>query len=185
MMRVVGGTVGGRRLAVPSRPMAIVRPTSDLIRGAIFNSLHSLGVVQGARVWDLFAGSGALGIEALSRGAATALFVERDGRAVQTIVANVADLGLGERATVVRAEAMAWLQRQVSSRSDDRADLVLLDPPYAFSAWDQALGTVRAGMVVAESDRALDPPAGWRILKVLRHGGTVVSLLVPRGAPNP
>lgn len=176
-MRVVAGTVGGRRLLAP--PGAATRPTSDLVRGAVFNSLGSLGRVHGAVVWDLFAGSGALGIEALSRGAVSATFVERDRAAVGTIRANLDALGLADRAEIVCGDVAKWLGRAGS------ADVALIDPPYGFDGWTELLSGLVAEVVAAESDRVLPDVGGWEVLKVRRHGGTVVSLLQRRGALAP
>src|SRR5258708_2112787 len=130
-MRVVAGLVGGRRLRVP--PGRGTRPTSDLVRGAMFNSLTSFDLIDGAAVADLFAGSGALGIEALSRGAASAVFVERDRQAIATIRGNLTDLGLADRATVVMADALVWAGRALA------IDVALVDPPYGFERWEQLL----------------------------------------------
>jgi 16S rRNA (guanine966-N2)-methyltransferase len=178
-MRVVGGTVGGRRLAVPSGARATTRPSTELVRGAIFNTLTSIGVLQEAVVWDLFAGSGALGIEALSRGAAAAVFVERDRQAVATIRSNLAALGLDDRATVVCRDALRWVERA------GRADVILVDPPYTFAGWAPLLASMRSGLVVCESDRTIAAVEGWEITRVRRHGGTVVTLMQPRGAAAP
>ena len=92
MIRVVSGEFGGRKLQVPAG--LATRPTTDKVRQAVFNSLDSAGLIDGAAVVDLYAGSGALGIEALSRGAATCVFVERDRAALQALRANIAALGL-------------------------------------------------------------------------------------------
>lgn len=181
-MRVVAGTVGGRRIAAP--PGSDTRPTTDRVREAVFNALGSLGVVVDAVVVDLFAGSGALGIEALSRGAAHATFVESDRRAAGVVSANLADLGLADRATVVR--------RPVASALDDLpddVDLVLADPPYAFDGWADLfdrLGPRLApeAVVVAESDRGLDLPAGWGKVRERTYGGTVVTF-ARREPPDP
>jgi 16S rRNA (guanine966-N2)-methyltransferase len=118
-MRIVAGTRKGARIFAPAGPRT--RPTSDRVREALFSIL---GSVEGARVLDLFAGSGALGLEALSRGAASAVFVERDRAAVEAIERNVAKLELAG-ASVVRADADRFLARE-----RETYDLVFLDPPY-------------------------------------------------------
>jgi 16S rRNA (guanine966-N2)-methyltransferase len=166
-MRVVGGTARGRRLQAPTG--RTVRPTSDRAREAIFNSLTSLGVLEDATVLDLFAGSGAMGIEALSRGAASVTFVERDRTAVSTIRANLAALGF--EGAVVAGDALAHAGRS------GPVDVALVDPPYAFDEWDQLLEHLDAGLAVLESDRPIDVAEGWRVLKVKRFGGTVVTLV--------
>lgn len=106
-MRVVAGTARGRRLAAP--PGAVTRPTPDRVREAVFNSLHSLGVLPGCRVLDLYAGTGAMGIEALSRGASAAVFVERHPEALAALRANLAATGLEDRAAVVAADVDDYL----------------------------------------------------------------------------
>jgi 16S rRNA (guanine966-N2)-methyltransferase len=122
-VRVVGGRLGGRRLrAVPGRD---TRPTSDRVKEALFGVLGDR--VEGARVLDLFAGTGALAIEALSRGAASAVLVEQATPAVTVIRANLDALGLAGVATVRRTRAETYLRTQ----RDGPFDLVLLDPPYA------------------------------------------------------
>ena len=117
-MRVVAGEFKGRRLAAPRG--ARTRPTADRVREALFSMLGDVG---GARVLDLYAGSGALGIEALSRGAATAVFVERDAQAVAAIERNLEPLDV--EASVARADVARWL-----TRAEGRFDLVFCDPPY-------------------------------------------------------
>lgn len=110
-VRVVGGTARGRRLRVP--PGGASRPTRGLVREAVFDMVGSAGGLVEARVADLFAGSGAMGIEALSRGAAAATFVDADARAAATVRANLAVLGpLACRAEVVCADVSAWLGRR-------------------------------------------------------------------------
>jgi 16S rRNA (guanine966-N2)-methyltransferase len=117
-VRVVAGEFRGRRLAAPRG--VHTRPTADRVREALFSML---GDVSATRVLDLYAGSGALGIEALSRGAASAVFVERDARAVAVIERNLASLGLEQQ--VVRQDAVRFL-----ARAEGTFDLVFCDPPY-------------------------------------------------------
>jgi 16S rRNA (guanine966-N2)-methyltransferase len=149
-MRVIAGAYKGRRLTVP--PGLDVRPTADRVREALFSILGER--VAGARVLDLFAGSGALAIEALSRGADSAVLVERDRRAVAAIRANLDAIG-DAGARVDPLDALAWL-----GRARGEYDLVFLDPPYS-SARDlggrlsQALPAVlsKDAHIVTESDK--------------------------------
>lgn len=171
-MRVVAGTARGRRLVAPKG--TATRPTSDRAREAAFNALGSLGAVEGASVLDLFAGSGALGIEALSRGAAGATFVDADPRAVAAIRQNLAATGLEGRATVVQSEALRYL-----AGAPAPVDLALLDPPYATddAAWTGLLGALDAEVAVLESDREATPPPPWEMLRVRRYGDTVLTFV--------
>lgn len=171
-MRVVGGSARGRRLQAP--PGRSVRPTSDRVREAIFDILSSLGAVEGASVVDLFAGSGALGIEALSRGANAATFIERDPKAVASVRANLAATGTADRAEVVGADVVAWLEGPGAAR---RFDLALCDPPYGFDGWSELLGHLRADLAVLESSGPVEAPPSWHAVKVKRYGGSVVTLV--------
>jgi 16S rRNA (guanine966-N2)-methyltransferase len=172
-VRVVAGSARGRRLVTPTG--ATTRPTADRVREATFNALGSLGVVEGAAVLDLFAGSGAMGIEALSRGAAAATFVDRDPRAVAAVRANLVATGLADRATVVRADAERWLA------GAGRFDVAVLDPPYAtdVATWHRLLAALDVDVAVLESDRPVDVPATWGILRSRSYGGSVVALARP------
>jgi len=167
-MRVVAGELGGRRLAAPDG--TATRPTTDRVREAIFNSLGSAGVLDGALVADLFAGSGAIGIEALSRGAEHCVFVERDRAALRALDANLDALDLDDRSKVMASDALS-----VASSVD--ADIVFADPPYDFDAWDDLLDRVSADLVVAESGRAIDAPDGWRVTREKKYGRTRVTFL--------
>jgi 16S rRNA (guanine966-N2)-methyltransferase len=181
-VRVIGGTARGQRLRVP-RGLG-VRPTSDRVREALFASLGDC--IPGANVLDLFAGSGALGIEALSRGAQAAVLVERNPRALAVIAENLARTGLAGRARVVRDDAARFC------RSPGAAfDVVLADPPYALStAVVSALlgelvaagGLVRDGVVVVERDRhdLTSAPAapGLALARTATYGDTVLYYLV-------
>jgi 16S rRNA (guanine966-N2)-methyltransferase len=173
-MRVLAGMLRGRQLAVPAGQTT--RPTSGLVRGAVFNSLAARGVLDGARVADLFAGSGALGIEAISRGAARAVFVERDRAAARTIAANLEALALTDRGRIVVGPVERW--------EPDEVDLVLADPPYGWQGWPELLARLRpldGVLVVVEADHPVEAE-GWEVVAHKRHGGTVVSQLRARGA---
>ncbi len=167
-MRVVAGELRGRRLVAPGT--ATTRPTTDKVREAVFNALASLDVVVNARVLDLYAGSGALGIEALSRGAANCTFVERDRDAVRAIRENLTALGLGDRSRVVVADAIT-----VASGID--ADLAFADPPYGFDEWPRLARVVSAPLLVAEAGAEVPAPAGWVSSRVKRYGRTWVTFL--------
>jgi 16S rRNA (guanine966-N2)-methyltransferase len=173
-MRVVAGRLGGRRLAAPRG--AATRPTSDRVREALF---AALGDVSGAEVLDLFAGSGALGIEALSRGAAHATFVDSAPAAVAAVRRNLAGLALEDTAEVRRQDARAFLRN--ARRAGRHYDLVFLDPPYRRAAalaavLSQALPPVLApgARVVAESDRRAPLDLALTLVDERRYGDTVI-----------
>jgi 16S rRNA (guanine(966)-N(2))-methyltransferase RsmD len=169
-MRVVAGTARGRTIVVP--PGLDVRPTTDRVREAIFNSLHSHGLVEGASFADLFAGSGALGIEALSRGAAHCTFADTAPRALAALRQNLAVLGLNHQAMVKAAPA------ESVAPTLGPIDVALCDPPYAYAGWGALLATL-AGVsraIVVESDRPVEFPEGFEMLKQKRYSGTVVSI---------
>lgn len=172
-MRVVAGSARGRRLETPAGDA--VRPTTDRVREALFNSLVSLDVVRDAAVLDLFAGSGALGIEALSRGAAHVTFVDSSHEALAAVRANLERTGLADRATVLRSDAQYFLERGAGASAS--YDLALVDPPYAFDGWAELLGSLRAQLVVIESDREIEPVPPATVLRARRYGGTVVSIV--------
>ena len=168
-MRVIGGRSRGRRLS--AKLPAVVRPTSDRVRESIFDILGSAGGVDGLSVVDLFCGSGALGVEALSRGAASVTFVDQDLAAVQAVRANLAAVGLGdEPSTVVRAALPGWLLTAPAF------DLALCDPPYDFEGWPTLLTGLQADVAVLESAQPIAPPEGWMVTKERRYGGTLVTV---------
>lgn len=181
-MKIIAGSVGGRHIVAGST----IRPTSGKVREAIFNSLASLGAIAESRVVDLFAGSGALGIEALSRGARQATFVERDNAALKLLRQNLTNLNLEQQSKVVRADATTYLPTAHSF------DLLLIDPPYSFDGWSlllaQASKATQAGRVavVIESDRPIEVPKLWKIHLLRRYGGTVITIAeTPPSRPNP
>jgi len=167
-VRVIAGSVGGRRLVVPEG--ATTRPTPERVREATFNALGSLGLVVDATVLDLFAGSGAMGIEALSRGAASATFVDRDAAARRAIEANLATCGFTPLAEVVASP----VARFVAGSSERRWDLALVDPPYDFDGWPELLLDLPATVAVLESSTPVEPPFGWEVRRAKRYGRTHV-----------
>ncbi len=179
-VRVIAGEKGGRRLQAP--PGRATRPTADRVREATFSMLESHLVLDGATVWDLFAGSGALGIEALSRGAARAVFVDQARVAISATRANLARLGYGPgRAIVVCADALKWvhgLDGEPPALAEGKVDLVMADPPYAWQAWSALLEglAARSPLVVTETGEPPDLGAAWQVIKAKRYGGTLVTL---------
>jgi 16S rRNA (guanine966-N2)-methyltransferase len=168
-MRVIAGELGGRKLSAPEG--LSTRPTTDKVRQAIFNSLGSMGVLEGATVVDLYAGSGALGIEALSRGAESCVFVERDRAALSALRGNLRTLGLESRSRVVASDVLAYVPGITG------VDIALIDPPYTFTHWAELLSMLHAGLVVAESAAPVDAPEGWEQLRSRRHGRTWFTML--------
>ena len=177
-MRIVAGRLGGRRIDAP--PGTDTRPTSDRVREALFSAL---GPLDGERVLDLFAGSGALAIEALSRGAASAVLVEKDGRAARVIQGNLKALELAApHAILRRREALAALRD--AREAGESYDLVFLDPPYRLASGlgpelASALAPVLASgaRVIGESDRRspLDLP-GLSTTFERRYGDTLLRI---------
>lgn len=175
MTRIVGGTAGGRRLSVP--PGRGVRPTSDRAREALFDTLGTLLELSHSRMLDLYAGSGAVGLEAVSRGAAHALLVEVDAKAAAVAQANTAALGLTDRVQVVRER----VERVLITPPSQAYHLAFVDPPYALP--DQELermlqllagGWLVGGaiVVVERASRGAGPawPAHFEAIKQRRYG---------------
>jgi 16S rRNA (guanine966-N2)-methyltransferase len=169
-MRVVAGLAGGRRLQAPAGRQ--VRPTSERVREALFNALGSMDALAGATVLDLFAGTGALGIEALSRGAMAATFVDADARSIAAIKANLRATGLAEQSRVVQADVFRFL----TDTPPAGVDIAFADPPYAFDAWPRLLDLLPAGLVAIEARSHVDLGERWRALRSKRYGDTVVTL---------
>jgi 16S rRNA (guanine966-N2)-methyltransferase len=178
--RIISGLAGGRRIHTP--PGSGTRPTSDRIREALFSRLEHLDVVHHAKVLDLYAGSGALGLEAASRGAAKVLLVESEWAAVSVIRKNIADLGLA--GVSVRAETVERALLVGPSSDEERSDLVLADPPYDVT--EEALGGVLellvthhwlsedAFLAIERSSRSPEPrwPQGLEGAGERRYGDT-------------
>ncbi len=174
-LRVAGGEARGRPLKMPKG----IRPTAGLVKQAIFNLVASQ--IAEAYVLDLFAGSGALGIEALSRGAATATFVDREPRGLAILRQNLVAFELKSRARVVRSDVVRWLEGSLDEVR--RAGLVFLDPPYDDDVIDRALKVldrdVDGATVVAEHSRrqVMPPLARLRIDRQRRYGDTMITIL--------
>ena len=180
-MRVIAGSAGGIRLAVPKRG---VRPTMDRVKAAIFSSLGD--AVVGARVLDLFAGSGALGIEALSRGASSVVFVERDRQSVGIIEGNLAKTKL--KGQVRQQDVFDFLRHATGA---EIFDIVLADPPYektengerftekllANEALAQLLGPDAIFVLEKRPDENLPEMKQWRLLRQKTYGATEVLFL--------
>lgn len=166
-LRIIAGEARGRRLITPEG--MDVRPTTSRVREAVFNSLHSQGCLEGADVLDLFAGTGALGLEAVSRGAASATFVESARLALAALRANIDATGLNDRCRVVPGDVMEELPRLGGD-----FDVALCDPPYGFDAWPELLSRLPVNVVMVESDQAVEPGPGWDVIKQRRYAGTVV-----------
>ena len=175
-LRVSGGDSRGRRLKAPKG----IRPTQGLVKQAIFN-LVGPGIAE-THVLDLFAGSGAIGIEALSRGASGVTFVDREPRGLAILRQNLETLGLKERARVVRGDVVRWLES--SPDEVKRAAFIFLDPPYDDSVLDRSLKVLDrqvdgGATVVAEHSRRQELPELLRLQldRQRRYGDTVVTVL--------
>ncbi len=175
MTRIIAGTARGRRLAVPAN----ARPTTDRVREALFNVLAARIDLDGLRVLDLYAGSGALGLEALSRGAASALLVDNDRRAAEIMARNISAVGL-PGASVRRGPVAAVL----AAGAPDPVDLVLADPPYDLTPGeveDMVAALLRNGWVYSGAVIVIERPVSapesvwptdWRVWPVRRYGDT-------------
>lgn len=181
-MRIVGGRFGGRPLLAPKSQA--IRPTSDRLRETLFNILvHSYGdPVEGARVLDLFAGTGALGLEALSRGAAFVLFVDEGAEARALLRGNVDALGAGGATRIFRRDAT----RLGPAHPVEPFSLAFLDPPYGKGLGEKALASARDGgwlapdaLIVVEeaSDAGFAPPAGFDEIERRDYGDTQLVFL--------
>lgn len=168
-VRIVAGADRGRRLVVPAG--TTTRPTTDRVREATFNALFSLNAIEGATFVDLFAGSGALGLEALSRGAAHVTFIERDRSALNALRANIDTLGYQDASTVFTSDSLRWLANA------GHHDVVLADPPYGFDAWEQLQLDATTDLLVAESNDPVAAVAPWQVLRERSYGSTVVTML--------
>ena len=177
-MRVITGTARGRRLK--ELEGMETRPTTDRVKEGLFSAIQF--EIEGRKVLDLFAGTGQLGIECLSRGAASAVFVDRRADAVKLIRENLKLTELSDRARVVAGDSMEFLKSL-----KERFDIVLLDPPYAAGLLEPAIAHLTAfdilnphGIIVAEhpAERSLQPPAApYRVRRAYRYGKIAVTVI--------
>ena len=154
-MRVVAGTLKGRKLI--DNTFADIGPTADIVKQSIFNKLAN--EVVGARVLDLFAGTGALGIEAFSRGASEVVFVDKDSRAIKLIIENLKNLKIENEVKVLKAS----FEDALKKLKGQKFDLILVDPPYQSGVYQQAISLIceydllsDKGIIVVEQDKKLD-----------------------------
>lgn len=189
-MRIIAGQFRGRRLASVGKgdASAHLRPTSDRVRESLFNVLSNLDVIPGARVLDLFAGTGALGLEAVSRGAAHATFVDKGRTATEMIKTNISLTGCGDRTDSIHRDAT-----RLGACSGAPYQLIFLDPPYRKELGERALLSALAGgwlapaaTVVWEEGKEAAAPAGFRIIDRRRYGDTHIAILMfePLGSDN-
>ena len=182
-LRIVAGRLRGSRLVVPDKPG--LRPTSDRVRETLFNWLAPF--IDGARCLDLYAGTGALGIEALSRGAASATFVESDRALAKLLAENLARLKV-ENARIVESDALSYLRGRA-----EPFDIAFVDPPFGADLWNESARRLDEGgwlapaaLVYVESpaDSALALPPGWMLHRE-SHAGAVRFALYRRAAADP
>ena len=176
-MRVITGSARGRRLREPEG--FEIRPTTDRVKEGVFSAVQF--EIEGRRILDLFAGTGQLGIECLSRGAAFAVFVDQNPAAVETVRHNLTVTGLADRARVVTDDAFAYLQR-----TRERFDLIFLDPPYRTELLEKAVQSITAfdiltprGIMLMEHPAQTDPPrvfSPYVLRRTYRYGKIAVTL---------
>jgi 16S rRNA (guanine966-N2)-methyltransferase len=172
-LRIIAGLWRGRKLSFPD--VDGLRPTGDRIRETLFNWLAP--EIQGARCLDLFAGSGALGIEALSRGAETSVLVERDTKAAAQLKANL-EILKAEQGRVVNVDALGFLQK---GNTDAPYHIVFIDPPFQLNLWQSVIDALEAGNWLADNatiyiesgrDDEYQPPINWQLHRD-KHAGAV------------
>lgn len=190
-MRVVGGALKGRKLAALGKgdPAAHLRPTTDRVRESLFNVLGGGRFgdpIQDARVLDVFAGTGALGIEALSRGARTVTFMDSGRRSLGLIRRNIDVLGISDAVDVIPRDAT-----KIGANSAAPYDLVFLDPPYGKMLGQKALAQLLSGhwiadsaLILLEENSQIDAPAGFKVLDARNYGDTTISFLRADGSPE-
>jgi 16S rRNA (guanine966-N2)-methyltransferase len=184
-MRIISGTSKGRKLVTPKSQF--LRPTSDRVKESIFNILRE--EMEEKVVLDLFAGTGNLGIEALSRGAKKAIFVEKGRQALRLIQRNLNQFGLEERSEIIPKDAIRAIG--ILKQRGESFDLILMDPPYEKGLIQRTLMKLNSypiyhkdSILVIEHDRREPLPHimnGWNLIRERRIGDTVISFLTPQG----
>jgi 16S rRNA (guanine(966)-N(2))-methyltransferase RsmD len=180
-MRIIGGEARGRVVRLPAGSR--IRPTADRVKESLFNILHS---VEGSSFLDLFAGSGNVGLEALSRGARFATFVEKDIRLVRALQRSLVQLGFASRSEVIAADAQRGLGRLV--QGGNRFDIIFTDPPYdqglvlEMLAWPDMRKALAGNGIIVFQHSAREKPEGlqaqpWVVADQRRYGDTVLSFL--------
>ena len=167
-MRIISGTARGRKLILP--PRDITRPLMDRAKEGLFNSLTSLGLIEDAKVLDLYAGAGSFGIECLSRGAAQVTFVEQNAEVAQALRDNLDNVELAANAVVKTQSVNKFLANGGSSSSETKADLVFCDPPYALDPWPELFQTIDAEYLVGHAESEIEVPDTWEVLKRKKYG---------------
>jgi 16S rRNA (guanine(966)-N(2))-methyltransferase RsmD len=178
-MRVIAGRCGGIALRGGHGPQ--FRPTAQVVKGSVFDTLY--GRVQEAEVLDLFAGSGSMGLEALSRGASRAVFVEQDPKILRALRTNIDRCRAAEQAEVVRGDAMKYLERLI--RSKKKFDIIFADPPYASSLSKKLADMINAAgrkvcdLLITESGEEFDIEPGGSLekMRTRKFGQTIVTYL--------
>ncbi len=190
-LRIIGGLWRGRKLAFPD--VEGLRPTGDRIRETLFNWLAP--EIQGAHCLDLFAGSGALGLEALSRGAASSLFIERDSRAAAQLKSHL-DLLKATGGKVLQRDALGYLQQLAADKPETKFDLVFIDPPFALNLWQAVIDQLVAQDCLSEGaaiyiesglQDQYQTPSDWELHRDKTAGNLRYRLFYRRlpFAPNP
>lgn len=183
-IRIIGGQWRGRKLPVNSTDG--LRPTGDRMRETLFNWL--MPYIHGAHIWDIFAGTGALGLEALSRGACSATFFELNIKNANLLSENITQLITTQTAKSLALDAIAWLQKDQLTQHQEHIDIVFIDPPFEHNLWQEAINVLDRhsqlsdnALIYVESkkDTTFITPVSWQLLKH-KHSGAVSSRLYQR-----
>lgn len=185
MLRITGGDLKGKRIECP--PGRDIRPTSSKTRQGLFNVLFSMGVdIEGSKILELFAGTGLISFEAISRGAGSAVLVDNSSSSLKVIESNAVSTGIKDKVILVKKDAEAF----VSEAKLSDFDIVYLDPPYKYDGYDRVVRAMVSGMrkdaiVIAESDRELFKDAseyGAELVKVKKWGKSFAHFLRKKDA---